>query len=271
MLGAGCHAGCTSSKTSDRSVPTAHFLARFPVSVHPSPLTPSATRDTLAGPAPISPARANRPQKAMRSIPPASPLLVAALLVVALLAVSSDSPSPAGAIEVEPVIWQLDTDYPGVGDAGLPVSTVYIKTHDGSDWMSTYDDHPRAVSGPASIRQLITDYAAQGIEVAAWFVPYGLDFDAQVQRAIEVIDSGVKALYADLEPFQGFCYQDCHALAENFWYRVRAARPDAPPRRHLRPAPLVVGSVRHPRMALRSRLRPPHVLLGVLLRPDPLG
>ena len=53
---------------------------------------------------------------------------------------------------------------------------MYIKTHDATDWMATYDNHPQAVSGPESIRALIQSYAAQGIEVAAWFVPKGLDF-----------------------------------------------------------------------------------------------
>ena len=45
--------------------------------------------------------------------------------------------------------------------------------------------------------------------------------------AVQVIDSGVKALYADLEPFAGFCNRDCSVLAEHFWYRVRAERPNA--------------------------------------------
>ena len=164
----------------------------------------------------------------MRRLPPFRVIAVAVLITVAGMA-SSASPSPAGAITVEPVIWQLDQDYPGHvgGDAGLSVSTVYIKTHDGSDWMSTYDSNPRAVSGPASIRDLIDIYSTEGIEVAAWFVPYGSDYDAQVQMAVQVIDSGVTALYADLEPFAGFCYLQCHELAENLWYRVRQQRPNA--------------------------------------------
>jgi hypothetical protein len=151
------------------------------------------------------------------------------LLVLALFVGDEGAPAPAQAIEVEPVIWQLDEDYPeALGpDVSLPISTVYIKTHDATDWMATYDNHPQAVSGPASIRALIQDYAAQGIEVAAWFVPKGLDFDRQVQMAVEVIDSGVKALYADLEPFAGFCNRDCSVLADHFWSRVRAERPNA--------------------------------------------
>ena len=139
------------------------------------------------------------------------------------------APDVARAVEFEAVIWQFGEDYPGADgdDTKLPVRTVYIKTHDATNWMSTYDQNSAAVQGPSSIRRLIDNYNAQGIEVVAWFVPKGGDVDRQVQMAVEVIDSGVKGLYADLEPFEGFCHQDCAFLAEHFWWRVRAERPNA--------------------------------------------
>lgn len=151
-------------------------------------------------------------------------------VVAALLGVLGDQAAQAAPPPlVEPIIWQLNRDYPegSPADASLSISTVYIKTHDGSDWMSTYDQHPLAVSGPASIQDLINIYGAQGIQVAAWFVPKGTDYDRQVQMALQVIDAGVTALYADLEPFSGFCNRDCALLAANFWTRVRAERPNA--------------------------------------------
>jgi len=130
---------------------------------------------------------------------------------------------------IEPMIWQFNRDYPAgtPADTSLSINTVYIKTHDGTDWMSTFDSHPAAVSGPASIQSLINVYGSQGISVAAWFVPKGTNYDAQLSLALQVIDSGVTALYADLEPFQGFCYLDCASLATNFWARVRQERPNA--------------------------------------------
>jgi nitrous oxide reductase accessory protein NosL len=129
--------------------------------------------------------------------------LIALAALVAVVAFQASGPSAAEAIEVDPVIWQLSNDYPETlpGDFALPISTIYIKTHDAADWMSTYDDHPAAVSGPEAIQNLIDIYGAQGIAVAAWFVPKGTDYDAQLQLALAVIDSGVTALYADLEPF----------------------------------------------------------------------
>src|SRR5207247_2735047 len=35
------------------------------------------------------------------------------------------------------------------------------------------------------------------------------------------------ALCADIESFQGFCETDCAYLAQNFWWRLRAERPNA--------------------------------------------
>lgn len=156
------------------------------------------------------------------------PLIVLAAVLLAAAFGSGRSHADPPPL-IEPMIWQLDLDYPESTppDASLPIQTVYIKTHDGTDWMSTYDDHPLAVSGPATIQSLINIYGNQGIEVAAWFVPKGDDYDAQVAMALQVIDSGVTALYADLEPFAGFCNQNCPALAANFWARVRQERPNA--------------------------------------------
>ena len=156
-------------------------------------------------------------------------ILIALAILVAAVAFQANGSSAAEAIDVDPVIWQLSNDYPATlpGDLALPISTIYIKTHDAADWMSTYDDHPAAVSGPAAIQNLIDIYGAQGIEVAAWFVPKGTDYDAQLQLALDVIDSGVTALYADLEPFPGFCFLQCKELAENLWNPLRELRPDA--------------------------------------------
>ena len=155
-------------------------------------------------------------------------LIVLAACSLAVMLRPADSHADA-ALKIEPMIWQLNRDYPDgtPSDSSLPISTLYIKTHDGTDWMSTFDDHPWAVSGPDAIRNLIDVYGQQGIQVAAWFVPKGNDYDGQVQMAEQVIDSGVTALYADIEPFGGFCNLDCAALADNFWARVRSERPNA--------------------------------------------
>jgi len=156
-------------------------------------------------------------------------VLIFLAALVASVAFQASGPSASEAIDVDPVIWQLSKDYPETlpGDIELPISAVYIKTHEAADWMSIYDDHPAAVSGPEAIEDLIEIYGGQGIAVAAWFVPMGTDYEGQLQLAIEVIDAGVTALYADLEPFPGFCFLECRELAENFWKPLRELRPEA--------------------------------------------
>lgn len=165
----------------------------------------------------------------MRRFRPALPTI--AFIALAFLAISSQPTPPvsAQAIQADAVIWVFNKDYPGAepNDSLLPIQTVYVKTHDGTDWMSTWDMNPAAVSGPDSIRHLLDVYHQQGIDVAAWFVPYGTDVQGQLSMAEQVIDAGVAALYVDVEPFSGFCDSDCGFLAENFWPSLRAARPAA--------------------------------------------
>ncbi len=153
-------------------------------------------------------------------------LLVFAAALALMLSVRGVA---ASGLRVDVAIWQFSRDYPGAEptDSFLPIQTVYIKTHDGTDWMSTYDSSPAAVSGPDQLRNLISIYRSQGIDVVAWFVPVGLDVETQVRMAEQVVDTGVTALYADVEPFAGFCYLDCDFLAQNVWWRVHNERPNA--------------------------------------------
>lgn len=153
-------------------------------------------------------------------------LLVAVSLFFIVVPASAQS-GPNKLVDV--FIHQLDRDYPGANqnDAQLPIRNVYIKTHDGTDWMSTYDSNPLAITGPVALKNLMATYQSQGIGVAAWFVPKGTDVEGQVAMALQVIDAGVIALYADAEHYSGFCTTNCSMLATNFWTRVRAERPNA--------------------------------------------
>lgn len=159
--------------------------------------------------------------------------LIAVTLALALLSTSSaraeDGDPELTTIAVDPFVWQLNKDYSEdtPSDTSLPISRVLIKTHDGTDWMSTYDEHPNAISGPQALKSMKNVYTAQGIEVVAWFVPKTTDVDKQLEMAKAVIDTGVTALYADVEPFAGFCYPDCAYLADTFWKQLRQQRPNA--------------------------------------------
>ena len=159
------------------------------------------------------------------------PVLFGLLLAATLFTViSAGTARGAGeGLSIDPVVWEFSRDYPEFtpGDGALPINRVYLKTHDGTDWMSVYDEHPQAVNGPDALRRAIDTYRAQGIDVVAWFVPKGWDIETQLIMAGQVLESGVSALYADIEPFPGFCDLDCPFLASQFWPRLRERYPTA--------------------------------------------
>lgn len=170
---------------------------------------------------------------ALRAFRQTVSLIVAGILFGSADSGPSDfatSPGVRPQFSIEAVIWQLGRDYPnaaGGDDSALPINAVHLKTHDGTEWMSVYDDHPNAISGPGALRNAIATYEAQGIETIGWFVPKGTDIDTQLRMAQQVIDAGVAALYADIEVYEGFCHADCAYLAREFWPRLRSSRPDA--------------------------------------------
>lgn len=167
----------------------------------------------------------------MGSIKGFAAAIVAALFLAVAAGMQGDVAKTAAQEEplsVEPFAWRFNEDYPGsVSDADAPIDVVYIKTHDGTDWMSRWESNKNVVSGPDALRRIIGDYESQGIPTIAWFVPNGTDYQAQIDYAKAVLDAGVDGLYADIEPYDGFCNNDCGALAENFWKPLRAERPDA--------------------------------------------
>ncbi len=133
-------------------------------------------------------------------------------------------------MKVAPVIWQFGVDYPGAqgDDSKLPIRDVIIKAWDEVYWMSTFDKHAAAISGPAQIAKLVATYAAQGIGVYLWGVPKGRNVATQLRIAKACLDvPGVKGLYLDVEPYAGFCNADCVYLADTFMAQLRASRPNA--------------------------------------------
>lgn len=128
-------------------------------------------------------------------------------------------------------VWQFSVDYPGVAggdDSKLPVSSVNVKAFDSLYWMSTFDPHPAAISGPAQIANLVNIYKAQGIDLLLWCVPKGRNVSAMLNLAKACVDTaGVKGLVMDVEPFAGFCAGDCGYLASTFMKQLRVARPNA--------------------------------------------
>jgi len=134
-------------------------------------------------------------------------------------------------VRVDTHIWQFGTDYPGAAgsdDSKLPLRSVMVKAWDEIYWMSTFDKHSAAISGPAAIAKLVKTYNAQGIDLLLWCVPKGRNVNRMLSLAKACIDvPGVKGLVMDVEPFKGFCAGDCNYLATTFMKQLRAARPKA--------------------------------------------
>lgn len=107
-------------------------------------------------------------------------------------------------MRVAQTVWQFDQDYPGVAsnDATLPIDRMLVKTHDGANWMNTFDDHPEAVNGPDQIRQLVTLYADQGIRFVPWFVPTGRAMgteQAMLTQVVQVLPDGQREIWFNVE------------------------------------------------------------------------
>lgn len=134
-------------------------------------------------------------------------------------------------MKVDAHVWQFGVDYPGLGgadDSKLPLRSVNVKAWDQVYWMSNFDGHAAAVSGPAQIAKLVSTYKAQGIDLLLWCVPKGRNVAAMLSLAKKCVDvPGVKGLVMDVEPFSGFCAGDCSYLASTFMKQLRAARPKA--------------------------------------------
>lgn len=134
-------------------------------------------------------------------------------------------------MDVDVHVWQFNVDYPGLGgsdDSKLPLRSVNVKAWDEVYWMSNFDRHAAAISGPAQIAKLVNIYKAQGLELLLWCVPKGRNVAAMLSLSKQCIDvAGVKGLIFDVEPFSGFCAGDCSYLASTLMQQVRVARPNA--------------------------------------------
>jgi hypothetical protein len=104
-------------------------------------------------------------------------------------------------------VWQFSAD--GRPDqiasalAGLHCAVV-MKTHDGLEWMSTYDHAPGAISGPGQVQKIASIFERAGVPFHAWSVVKGIDPAAEAQMAYEVLSAGARSLTLDLEGSSGF-------------------------------------------------------------------
>lgn len=89
-----------------------------------------------------------------------------------------------------------------VREAGA--DAVAVKTHDGLDWMASFDASPLAIRDSASLRERHEQFAAHGLQLVPWCVPVGtLERHREVALAAEVA-TACGELVIDAEPYAGF-------------------------------------------------------------------
>ncbi|HEX5479495.1 MAG TPA: hypothetical protein VFY79_07215 [Dehalococcoidia bacterium] len=124
-------------------------------------------------------------------------------------------------------VWQFSIDGDPqqiAANLGANGVGIMLKTHDGLDWMSTFDAHPSAVTGPAQVSSLAHMYEARGVPFHAWCVVKGIDPVAEANMAADVLAAGARSLTLDLEGGAGFWVGSADAAAQ-YGAQLRARSP----------------------------------------------
>jgi hypothetical protein len=142
-------------------------------------------------------------------------------------------------------IWQFSED----GDATQIASqladkdlAVVVKTHDGVDWMSTYDHVPGAIDGPEEVGVVASFFENRAVPFHAWCVIKGSDPVREAEMAASVLGAGARSLTLDLESYEGFWFGSVDD-ARRFGDALRSAVPSARVDLAIDPRPWMMGRV----------------------------
>lgn len=142
-------------------------------------------------------------------------------------------------------IWQFSEDG-GVAQIASRLAdknlAVVVKTHDGVDWMSTYDHVPGAIDGPEEVGVIASYFENQGLPFHAWCVIKGSDPVREAEMAANVLDAGARSLTLDLESYEGF-WAGSVDDARRFGEELRSAAPSARVDLAIDPRPWMMGRV----------------------------
>ena len=105
-------------------------------------------------------------------------------------------------------LWQFSADGAAetvareLGDNRLGV---LVKTHDGLDWMSTFDRSADAISGPAQIERVARIFERANAPFHLWSNVRGFDVIREARMTADAVNAaGARSLVIDLEHGQGF-------------------------------------------------------------------
>ena len=100
-------------------------------------------------------------------------------------------------------VWQFGEDGPPAQVRSVLAANglgIILKTHDGTDWMTRYDDSNYAIGGPTQVAALARFFEAGGVPFHAWAVVQGRDPQLEAEMSASVIAAGARSLVLDLEP-----------------------------------------------------------------------
>jgi hypothetical protein len=142
-------------------------------------------------------------------------------------------------------VWQSSSD--GSPNQIVPVLAqhnlgILLKTHDGTDWMSRYDDSPFAVSGADQVGVLARYYETYGVPFHAWCVVKGLDPKREAEMCAQVIGAGARSITIDVEPHSGF-WQGTQESARAFGDEFRRRLPGGTLHVSVDPRPWVMDRI----------------------------
>lgn len=128
-------------------------------------------------------------------------------------------------------VWQFNED----GDAARirdSLAThglgILLKTHDGTRWMSRWDNSPMAIEGATSVREASLFFEKAGVPFHAWCVVQGYDPVEEARMCAEVLANGARSMTIDLEPpDHGNYWQASKAEAVAFGRELRRLSPGA--------------------------------------------
>jgi len=103
---------------------------------------------------------------------------------------------------------------------------VVVKTHDGTSWMSRYDNSPNAIGGPEAILETAAFFENAGVPFHAWSVVHGRDPQKEAEMAANVLSAGARSLFIDLEPHRGF-WRGTPETALEFGETLRRSQPNS--------------------------------------------
>ena len=103
---------------------------------------------------------------------------------------------------------------------------VVLKTHDGPDWMAKYDKSEFGIYGPQAIADFARFFEDGGVPFHAWALVKGREPDLEAQMAADVLSSGARSIFLDLEAHAGF-WEGTPETAARFGELLRAKQPSA--------------------------------------------